>query len=97
MKGYRVRARRYKTPVGEVDLVVEKGDELVFVEVKARAELDQALLSITPRMKKRICRAADYYLTQRPVRADKNMRFDVVAVAGLQGCKHVANAWEYQG
>ena len=48
-KGYRELARRWKSPVGEIDLVVRRGRTLVFVEVKARAKLDDAAWSVLPR------------------------------------------------
>ncbi len=42
LRGYRVLARRYKVPVGEVDIVARRGRTLVFVEVKARATVGRA-------------------------------------------------------
>jgi putative endonuclease len=42
LKGHRIIARRYKTPVGEIDLVALKGKRLAFVEVKQRKTLDEA-------------------------------------------------------
>ena len=48
-RGYAIAARRFKSPVGEVDIVARRGPELLFVEVKARHRLDDAALSVTPR------------------------------------------------
>src|SRR3569833_2212844 len=48
-KGYRIVARRFRTPVGEVDIVARRRGVLVFVEVKARSNLDAAALSLLPR------------------------------------------------
>src|SRR5258708_12567243 len=48
-KGYRILAKRFKTPHGEIDLVAKKRSLLVFVEVKARASLDDAAYPVTPR------------------------------------------------
>src|ERR1700722_9460081 len=47
-KGYRIAARRWKTPVGEIDIVARRRRDLVFVEVKAR-ELDAAAEAVTER------------------------------------------------
>ena len=41
LKGHRIVARRYKTPVGEIDLVALKGKRLAFIEVKRRKSLDE--------------------------------------------------------
>ena len=51
-KGYRIVARRFKTPVGEVDIVARRRDVLVFVEVKARNTLDDAAYAVLPRIPK---------------------------------------------
>ena len=48
LKGYRILARRFKTPQGEVDLILRKRNALVCVEVKARADLGAALEAVTP-------------------------------------------------
>ena len=45
-KGFRPIARRYKTPLGEIDLIVKRGRTIAFVEVKARASRDDALESV---------------------------------------------------
>ena len=57
-KGYRILAKRFKTPHGEIDLVAKKRNLLVFVEVKARARLDDAAYAVTPRQQARIIDAA---------------------------------------
>src|ERR1700682_1740705 len=58
-KGFRIVARRWKSPVGEVDIVARRRKLLVFVEVKARANLDDAAWSVTPRQRARIIAAAE--------------------------------------
>ena len=93
-KGYRIKAWRYKTPVGEVDIIAARGDVTAFIEVKLRHELDGALQSITPQMITRISRAAQYYVSHAGENAG-NMRFDVVAVAGWR-LRHLDNAWRPQ-
>jgi putative endonuclease len=59
LKGYRILSRRFKTPVGEIDIVARHRGTLVFVEVKARADVEAAAGSLAkslPRMQ----RALDY-------------------------------------
>jgi Holliday junction resolvase-like predicted endonuclease len=48
-KGHRIAARRWKTPVGEIDIVARRRRDLVFVEVKARDDLDAAAEAVTER------------------------------------------------
>jgi putative endonuclease len=48
-KGYRILAKRYRTPHGEIDIVAKRRNLIAFVEVKARASLDEAAFAVTPR------------------------------------------------
>ena len=57
-KGYRILAKRFRTPHGEIDLVARKRNLVAFVEVKARASLDEAAYAVTPRQQARIIAAA---------------------------------------
>jgi putative endonuclease len=93
-KGYRIAARRWKTPVGEVDIVARRGKTLLFVEVKARARLDYAAESVTPRMKARIIGAAEAWLAAHPDDAACAISFDVILVAPRRLPQHIANAFD---
>ena len=81
LKGHRIVARRYKTPVGEIDLVALKGKRLAFVEVKRRKSLDEAGWSLPTRARRRIVRAAQYWLAGHPDFAGHDLAFDVVLAA----------------
>ena len=94
VKGYRILARRYKTHVGEADLVARRGNALVFVEVKARKTLNEGLESITERQKKRVVRAAEYYLAENPKSAGLDIRFDAIFVLPGLKIKHLKDAWQ---
>ena len=48
-KGYRILAKRFRTPHGEIDIVAKRRNLIAFVEVKARATLDDAAFAVTPR------------------------------------------------
>lgn len=93
LRGYRIIAMRYRTPVGEVDIIARKGRLLVFAEVKARADLSTALEAVTPRMRTRISRAANYFLAQHSEFSALTMRFDLIAVASPFRWRHLDNAW----
>ncbi|WP_425407034.1 YraN family protein [Hwanghaeella sp.] len=91
-KGYRPVARRLKTPVGELDLVMRRGQVLAVVEVKARPSLDQAAEAIRPRQWQRLARAVEWLIAGRPGLAALSIRFDAVLVSGLS-VRHVTDAW----
>lgn len=93
LRGYRILARRYATPLGEIDLVARRGDLVVFVEVKQRARTADALASLLPRQQARIARAATAYLQARPRLAACAVRFDLVAVAPWGLPRHVQDIW----
>lgn len=89
-KGYRVVARRLRTPAGEIDLVMARGRTLVFVEVKARSSADAALAAVLPPQRRRIERAAAWYLARHP---DADVRFDIMAISPWRWPRHLPNAW----
>jgi putative endonuclease len=93
-KAYRILARRWKTPLGEIDIVARRRNELVFVEVKARETFDGAVEAITERSKQRIIAAAELWLAHRPNDAQCAIRFDVILIA--PGCmpRHIVNAFD---
>ena len=93
-KGYRILARRFRTPVGEIDIVAGRRNTLTFVEVKARSTLDGAAESITDRNKQRIVAAAEYWLSQHPDDVTRDMRFDAVLVAPGKVPRHIAGAFD---
>jgi putative endonuclease len=93
-KGYRELARRWKSPVGEVDLVVRRGRTLVFVEVKARPRIDDAAWSVLTRQKRRIVAAAEAWLAAHPEHAGYDIRFDAVLVAPGRLPQHLVAAFE---
>ena len=65
-KGYRILAKRFRTPYGEIDLIARKRNLLAFIEVKARANLDDAAYAVTPRQQRRIIDAAQAWLMAHP-------------------------------
>jgi putative endonuclease len=93
-KGYRIASRRWKTPVGEIDIVARRRRTLVFVEVKARGTADEAAEALTERGKRRIIAAAELWLAHHPGDADCDMRFDVILIAPGKMPRHIANAFD---
>ena len=93
-KGYRIVARRWKTPFGEIDIVARRRRALVFVEVKARERADDAAEAITARSKRRIVEAAELWLARNPADAQRDIRFDVMLVTPGKIPRHIANAFD---
>jgi len=93
-KGYRIVARRWKTPFGEIDIVARRRRALVFVEVKARMHADDAAEAVTERAKRRIIAAAELWLAHRPDDAQRDIRFDVILVTPGRMPRHIANAFD---
>lgn len=93
-KGYRILARRFRTPYGEIDIVARRRSLLAFVEVKARATLDDAAYAVTPRQQKRIVDAANAWLMAHPEHANFDLRFDAVLVAPRALPRHLAGAFD---
>ena len=96
LKGYKILQERYKTRYGEIDLIIQKENLIVFVEVKARPSIEAGLESITPKMQSRITQAAQYYLSQHDV-AQCDLRFDLLVALpkkmGVPQFHHLENAW----
>jgi putative endonuclease len=92
--GYVIAAQRFKSAVGEVDIVARRGRELVFVEVKARHRLDDAAWSVTPRQQKRIIAAAEAWLADHPDDGVREIRFDVILVARTGVTQHIPAAFD---
>ncbi len=93
-RGFRILARRWRSPLGEIDIVAARRHLLIFVEVKARASLDEAAESVTPRQKQRIAAAAEVWLAQNPLPAIRDIRFDAILVAPGKLPRHVPAAFE---
>jgi putative endonuclease len=81
-RGYAILARRYRTRVGELDIVARDGDTLVFIEVKARRSLAFGAPeeAVTWRKQRKLQTMASDFLARSRL-MDVPCRFDVVAVS----------------
>ncbi|MGF1641412.1 MAG: YraN family protein [Rhodospirillales bacterium] len=96
LKGYRIVARGFRVPAGEIDIVARRGRTLAFVEVKARTG-DGAWDALTPSQRRRIVRAAEAFLKARPAYAGLDLRFDLMVVGRRRRPRHLTNAWTADG
>ncbi|MGJ4901986.1 YraN family protein [Bradyrhizobium sp. HKCCYLS2058] len=93
-KGYRILAKRFRTPHGEIDIIARKRGLVAFVEVKARASLDDAAYAVTPRQQQRIINAAQAWLMAHPDHAELELRFDAILVAPRSLPRHLVAAFD---
>lgn len=93
LKGYRILARRFRSPVGEIDIIARRGGVLAFIEVKARSDTETAATSIGQRQKSRIDRAALMFVQNHPETADLDIRFDAVLFGQGLWPRHIVDAW----
>ncbi len=84
-QGFHTLARRFRSPYGEIDLIVENETFLCFVEVKLRKRdtFATAREAVTPSKQKKIILTAEMYLLEYPT--EKQPRFDVAEVYAPQG------------
>jgi len=101
-KGYRIVARNLRSSVGELDLVAEDGQVLVFVEVKARRTdaFGGAIHAVHQRKQEKLIQLAAQYLARHHLK-DRPCRFDVVLLQGTDAAasqiEHIQNAFEVPG
>lgn len=95
MKGYHIVTRGYRKPFGEIDIIARRNNMLIAVEVKARARIAEAAEAVSPKQKRRISRALEAFVMERPKFTGFNIRFDVLLVTSLwQWPRHIEGAWE---
>lgn len=95
-RGYRILARRARTPAGEIDIVARRGGTLVFVEVKARPQLIEAAEAIGPRARARIAAAAEAWQALHPALAGLDARFDAMLISPWRWPVHVVDAFQIE-
>ncbi|HZT87548.1 MAG TPA: YraN family protein [Stellaceae bacterium] len=93
LRGWRIVARDWRCPSGEIDIVARRGAVLAIIEVKARGDLSAAAASLLRRQRRRIARAAEAFLLSRPNLGSLSLRFDVMLVEGLRLPRHLPGAW----
>ena len=93
LRGWRIVARDWRCPAGEIDIVARRGKVLAIIEVKARATAADAVSAVAPRQRRRIARAASAFRVARPELAGCGVRFDVMLVAPRRVPRHLPGAW----
>ncbi len=91
-KGYRILARRLRSPFGEIDIIAARPGRVAFVEVKWRASQEDAEAALTPAQARRIADAADYWLARHPRYLEREVGLDAVLVVPWRLPRHIRNA-----
>ncbi|KNY18774.1 MULTISPECIES: YraN family protein [unclassified Shinella] len=92
-RGFRIRAIRYRTKLGEIDIIARRGDLVVCVEVKARRDVDSAVFAVTGTAQRRIRAASEIWLSQQPDGHRLSLRYDIVAVRPWRLPRHLPDAF----
>jgi putative endonuclease len=93
-KGYRIIARRHRTPFGEIDIIAVRRRRLAFVEVKRRASREEAEAALTPHQARRIADAVDHWLARNAAYREHDICLDAVLVLPWSWPRHLPNALE---
>ena len=93
LKGYRIVALRYKTKVGEVDIIARRGDLVIFVEVKARRDLRAGVDAVGDTAERRIANAADHWLRRQSDATRLSLRHDIIVVRPWRWPTHFPGAF----
>lgn len=92
-KGYRIVEKRFRSRVGEIDIIAARGRRIAFIEVKERASTDEAAWAVTPRQQARIIAAAQSWLARNPPKRDFEISLDVILIAPWSRPRHIAGAF----
>jgi putative endonuclease len=96
-RGYRILDRNFRTPLGEIDIVAQDGNQLVFIEVKTRSSdaFGEPFEAVHKSKQRRLKRLALLYIKQRG-KEDMPVRFDVVSVKidNTREVNHIEGAFE---
>jgi putative endonuclease len=97
-KGYRIVARNYKTPVGEIDIIARDSDTIVFIEVKTRTDISfgYPFEAVNKRKRQKLKNLALLYLKRQG--KESPVRFDVISIFcmdnGKKDIEHIKDAFE---
>jgi len=93
-QGYRLLARRYQSPMGEIDLIMRRGTKIIFVEVKYRKSHKNLETSLPPRQQNRIALGAADWITKftQTLKGNEIFQIDVVWITPFSKPKRLQNA-----
>lgn len=93
-KGYKILEHRYKTKLGEIDLIFKKGNTIIAVEVKARKNKNLQIGEVVSRRQlTRILNSLKIFLNKNEQYSNFISRVDVILVYNFLRVQHIKNAW----
>jgi len=93
LSGWRIVARNWRSPAGEIDIIARRRHILAMIEVKTRVALRDAGEAIGVHQQSRIRRAASLYLARHPEMASLDVRFDAILIMPWRWPVHLRDAW----
>lgn len=99
LKGYSIKERRFRSHYGEIDIIAQKRNIIVFCEVKARKNYITAIEALSEYQKKRIAKSAEYYMANLNSLYKNNkienmiFRCDMILIIPWRWPIHIKNAW----
>lgn len=93
LRGYRIVTMRYKTPLGEIDLVARKGNLITFIEVKARRDLTTGVDAVSYTAQQRIAAAGELFISKQPDSNQLSWRHDIIVVSPWKWPVHLPGAF----
>lgn len=93
MKGYRIVAFRYRTKLGEIDIIARKGNLIACVEVKARRSLKDSVFAVSDLSQRRIRAASYLWLAKQPDFVLLSVRYDIISVVAWRWPIHLPDAF----
>ncbi|WP_263008550.1 YraN family protein [Anaplasma capra] len=94
MQLHKILRRRYRSPIGEIDLIVQDRQMLYFIEVKASTNSQFREVPLTAKQRNSIVRTARYFLSRHPQFAEHQISFEVYCVSLTHGITRFSNAWQ---
>ena len=92
IKGYKILDSRFKSKIGEIDLICSKNKKIIFAEVKFRHDKQALIDVITYKQQRRIINTANLYLQTNKL-YDRECRIDVIFISPPFYLKHILNAF----
>jgi putative endonuclease len=91
-KGHRILARRFKTHLGEIDLITKRGRRVAFVEVKQRATIEDCESAVTQQTRRRVHSAANLWLARNAQFQNHDLGFDLIFIVPRRWPVHLRDA-----
>ncbi len=93
-KNYKILNHQFRCKIGEIDIICEKDNTIIFVEVKYRKNIKNGYPreAVNYKKQKKIRLVAEYYILKNNIR-NKDFRFDVIEFIGEKNLEHIKNAF----